>query len=308
MKTPDQKPFLFVHIPKTAGTSFRVAARDYFGRENSWFDYGKDDPNTSPQVKKWFYKNHDLYEFGKAMESEGCKFLGGHFHLAKFASLFESERVVSFVRDPIEQLVSHYRHHYEKLGYKKGFDEYSNDKRFLNIHSRMLSLESYPLNMIGFLGVTERYTESLALFNKKYGLGLEDMFENKNKNKNENEKEVEVHNTVIDRLAKDDELYKHVNVILDQQKQTLEAGQSLLRKGIQERNDRIVRGFAYFHDSDRPVNVKASYNGEVIQERLAVSARPGLMLYNPSRGGYIGFEFYQKQLGIAADKVELTFE
>lgn len=304
MKAKDQKPLLFVHIPKTAGTSLKLAARNYFGRESSWFDYGKDDPNTSPQVNKWFYQNHDLYEFGKVMELEGCKFLGGHYHLTKYARLFEAERVVSFVRDPVSQLVSHYRHHKEKLGYKEDFEAFSKDKRFLNIHTRMLSFGGFPLNMIGFLGVTERYSASLELFKMKYEIDLENIYVNKNENPNE----VIVGDAVVDSLMQDIQLYKQVNALLDRNKQALESGQSILRSGVQERNENIVKGYAYFHDADKAVKVKASYNGRVIHEKNAVSPRPGIMQFNPSRGGYIGFEFSQKELGIAADKVELTFD
>ena len=41
---------LFVHIPKTAGTSFRLAAQQFYGENNVFFDYGLESVETSKEI------------------------------------------------------------------------------------------------------------------------------------------------------------------------------------------------------------------------------------------------------------------
>jgi len=42
---------LFVHIPKTAGTSFRQGMLEVFGRKALLFDYGPDAPETDVSIR-----------------------------------------------------------------------------------------------------------------------------------------------------------------------------------------------------------------------------------------------------------------
>ena len=44
-------PLFFIHIPKTAGSSFRVAAEQYFGSEATYFDYGNGSKETSESIE-----------------------------------------------------------------------------------------------------------------------------------------------------------------------------------------------------------------------------------------------------------------
>ena len=46
---------VFVHIPKTGGTSIRMAAAEYFGEDAMLYDYGPA-PKTSPIVRELKYE------------------------------------------------------------------------------------------------------------------------------------------------------------------------------------------------------------------------------------------------------------
>jgi hypothetical protein len=55
-----RKPLLFLHIPKTAGTSFRVAVMQRFGGASKGayrvaFDYGDNRPETHEMVRRYLH-------------------------------------------------------------------------------------------------------------------------------------------------------------------------------------------------------------------------------------------------------------
>ena len=52
-------PWVFIHIPKTAGTSFRVAAENHLGKGRTVRDYGSKAPYTSPLTESQYYTTQD---------------------------------------------------------------------------------------------------------------------------------------------------------------------------------------------------------------------------------------------------------
>jgi len=72
---------VLVHIPKTGGTSLRVAAEHYFGPNRMLYDYGTGAKLTSDLVRKWVYEKNDLDGFARESVESGFCFLSGHFHL-----------------------------------------------------------------------------------------------------------------------------------------------------------------------------------------------------------------------------------
>ena len=54
------KLIILVHIPKTGGTSLRVAAEQCFGRKHMLYDYGERARLTSELVLQWVYKSNDM--------------------------------------------------------------------------------------------------------------------------------------------------------------------------------------------------------------------------------------------------------
>lgn len=78
---------IFCHVPKTAGTAFRVALGEHLQMYNSY-------PRTDPLV------THPVQEV-----PEGTQVVFGHF----WAGLYEGDHVL-LMRDPVERAVSNYYH------------------------------------------------------------------------------------------------------------------------------------------------------------------------------------------------------
>jgi hypothetical protein len=82
---------LVVHVPKTAGTSFRQALEKYFGQSQVIRDYGPDAPATSEVVQDFLYRNEKKKQkpvLIEAISNSAAKVLIGHFVLRKYGRFF----------------------------------------------------------------------------------------------------------------------------------------------------------------------------------------------------------------------------
>jgi hypothetical protein len=159
------KPIVFVHIPKTAGTSFRLAAQNRFGRSRILKDYGPDSSHTSTVVKKTVYGEDTVDELLDAMLARGCQFFTGHFHVSKYRSVFgERVRWCTFIRHPVNRVVSEFLHMSSEGTYSKSLVDFINEPQQCNRQARLIS--GIELRDFFFVGVTEMYRDSISLFNQ----------------------------------------------------------------------------------------------------------------------------------------------
>jgi len=101
-------PIFFVHIPKTAGTSFRTALMKAF-KGKALLDYGPASESTSKEVREHIYGNSPQSRAAIAQLLVGKKFglLIGHVGFAKYRNVVPIDRVVTFIRRPQDQVWSH---------------------------------------------------------------------------------------------------------------------------------------------------------------------------------------------------------
>ncbi len=297
------KPYIFVHIPKTAGTSFRLAADRYFGNSRVCRDYGPKSPETSEIVKHWITGAQDKWNFKKAFEKSGYQFLTGHFHAAAYAPLFGTCRMVTFVREPLQRLVSEYNHMVRNYGYKKSFEEFYRSPHNINRQQRILG--QLPWAAIGFIGLTERYEQSLSLLNQKYGLDIPNCRENLGRDGLGELYEIPAdHEDELCRLNADDiALYKAIGTLFDWRLRLAETRQDFVAGTLMHADKGRLFGWALAENGDEPVVIQAWVNGEIIGETTAIGHRPGLCGMGIGRCGYVGFSFDISKLK-AGDRVE----
>jgi hypothetical protein len=160
---------VLIHIPKTGGTSLRVAAERYFGAGAMLYDYGTEARLTSDLVREWVYEREDLAGFATAAAEQRFRFLSGHFPLDKYVETFPDAHFVSWIRQPAARIWSAYRHFVRDNGYQGTFREFYSMGRFQNQQSRLLQRHRHRLE---FVGITERFAPSLARFNRQFGVRL----------------------------------------------------------------------------------------------------------------------------------------
>lgn len=168
---PDSAPLVIsIHVPKTAGTSFRRFLGSAYGRR-LLYDYGPANPMTTPLIARSVYHD-DVAERGAelrlASQENRVKCIHGHFAASGYHALLPDARYAFWLREPVERLISLYYAHQKQL--KPGQEaygsmdllEYAQQPEMRNVQSAMV--EGIPEESILFVGISERFNESLERF------------------------------------------------------------------------------------------------------------------------------------------------
>jgi|DewCreStandDraft_4_1066084.scaffolds.fasta_scaffold72890_2 hypothetical protein len=163
-----------VHLPKTAGSSFRKSLAEHFG-ERLFEDYG-DRPINTPPFRRNLQALCRAMLYG-AKSFRGIECIHGHFLPLKYAALRfrQQTRWVTWLRDPADRLVSHY--HYFQRTYtpaapsrlqRRMVEEQWSLERFClcrelrNFYSQFLW--GLPRGWFDFIGLVEHYAEDMRDF------------------------------------------------------------------------------------------------------------------------------------------------
>jgi hypothetical protein len=207
-----------VHIPKTAGSSFLHDLSQVFGAR-LLADHGDWPESTTPESVA--HNERRRAEMLADAERIGQRYdaIHGHFVAPKYAGVFPVTALVTMVRDPYQQTVSTYE-------YASRITESSHPGFRLFTEARMTLLdfiEAFPnhqslyfggmsVDDFAMIGVTERYRQSVALFEAVFGVTMprEEARQNVNPNKPGVEYEIapEVRRAIERTRAEDIALYR----------------------------------------------------------------------------------------------------
>jgi len=160
---------LFIHIPKTAGTSFREGLAKAVGNKNMISDYGPDASETDFAIRHLHKQGiYTPEHVAKIAETRGAKIICGHFPFSRYHKIYPKATVISFVRDPLQRCYSEYLHWKRMKGYLEPFDKFIQIKGMINVQSRWLQ----GLQENSIIGVGEHYNSSVQMINKILGLSV----------------------------------------------------------------------------------------------------------------------------------------
>jgi len=167
-------PIVFVHIPKTAGTSFRQAALASFGEDAVVCDYGASSPATSACIREHLYEKQDLDALRAALESK--RIVAGHFCATKYLPVLPNAPLVTFVRDTVSRVESEFSHYRSIHGYEQSLATFVRTPEFRS-KQRFFTRPLEPWHF-DFIGRSDRFKSEIARFNAQFRTNLVSRTEN----------------------------------------------------------------------------------------------------------------------------------
>ncbi len=282
-------PFLFVHIPKTAGTSFRKGADEFFNKDKLIKDYGTQSVETSKMVLDYIYKKNDVYGLLKAIQANKIHFMAGHYHLGKYLPIFNPNRIVTFVREPVQRVISEYKHFVRNNGYTKSLQDFYRTPNQRNKQKRLLS--SIPLEATGFIGITEEYSKAIKMVNHIYEIDIPILYRNIGKVNIEDSHEVSPE--IIEEIKMlnndDSDIYNQVYQLFKQRLYMIENGLPYVRGRIREVKNGKIIGWASYDELDEPVEIEVWVGDHLAGKAIATEYQPHLKHFCMNRLGCVGF-------------------
>ena len=170
-----------VHLRKCAGTTFRKQLVGAF-QNRVLFDYGDEIGSSWPSsFLKRKASEKELFNSAMYLESN-FDIIHGHFYKSKYDAIDVDKKYITFLRHPVQRVLSNYFYLKRNLNRtnpdslivnKLGFslEEYIRDADSCNLQAQYL--ESTNLCEFDFVGIVERYDESIHKLSSKLGAFFE---------------------------------------------------------------------------------------------------------------------------------------
>jgi len=158
-----------VQIPETAGSNLRLAACRLWGSAKIITDYGPTNRHTSESVLDLIHQEKDFHGFKTWLQDNDIALFTSQAPLRRLRRIFPASDIITFLRDPVDLII----HRYQSAvitGYKGSLQQFAALRVHRDIQTRFL--RSVPLELLGFVGLTERFSDSLTLLNEQYDFNL----------------------------------------------------------------------------------------------------------------------------------------
>jgi len=285
-------PVLFLHIQKTAGTSLNKSAEKIFGPDFIERDYGVEAPHTSSLTRRYIYESPTINQFGLLEETRArnTRWITGHAPADRYIHLYGAPNTISFVRDPVERILSEFRYLKRAGKMDRSLDDFYQTAAETNKQFSVLG--HVPWRACHLVGSVETYGRCLTLLAQELNLPLEILHENKNtaaanadEFKNETLAAIRQHNALDCRFV------SQVRAYLDARLNAFETGKPFCHHEIAFEPDKHIIGWAFTRKSDSPVAVELLINGKIQASTQASEHRPELQAVGAPRLGHCGFRF-----------------
>lgn len=167
-----------LHLPKTAGTSFKTSLSDHFGASYRE-DYADQAISKTPfeRCRQALWRSVSIA--AKGIEGVDC--VHGHFLPVKYRALGWRQNLIfiTWMREPVARLVSHYNywqasydpdtaapHHRQVIEQRWSLEAFCLSEKFRNIYAKYLW--HFPLEQFAFIGISEHYEEDFDEFTRRF--------------------------------------------------------------------------------------------------------------------------------------------
>lgn len=170
--------FISLHLPKTAGSSFRAALEQTFGHHLL-----KDYQGSGISLPQ--YKRHQkALQQAQTIATNGLQnveCVHGHFLPFKYLLLDDTTPLtfITWMREPVSRAISHYYywqrnynsetsapHHKKVIEERWSLEKFCLSLEFQNIYCQYLW--AFPLEYFSFIGITEHYDKDVKYFSDNF--------------------------------------------------------------------------------------------------------------------------------------------
>ena len=160
------KKVIFVRVPRTASTNFTNILEHIYKpniiRDLVWQEMPAQQRTKRLGNGEYFY-DFDNFKF-PAKDMSKFNAIEGHFYARKYKDFYPEYDFVTFLRDPVERVISHFNiivSRQDRLGI--------NIKKFARIYKNFhKSLIGDDLSLYSFIGITEMFNFSVNQFYKHF--------------------------------------------------------------------------------------------------------------------------------------------
>lgn len=297
-------PILFVHVPKTAGTSLRKAAIKSKRIDHVMCDYGKDNETTTSEINDAKYYSRDNVSIESVLKGHENYVLTGHFPVDRYKQYFFPYEIGIFVRNPVDRVLSNYYHKQRQKQFEGSLEEFIQTSSADNLQVKQFG--DLSPEYFGFIGISDKYEDSIALINALYSLDLEVLSLNLNPEKKSSNYEVEdkIANTISKLNSKETQLYRTAEKLF-QSRANFKKVLCSLYGSWQFENEFKISGRAYRAYSQSPVTLTLQIDGRNVATATATIYNPIPCNVKQPLGGYIGFEFDISELATKTGEVTI---
>ncbi|MBN8413730.1 MULTISPECIES: hypothetical protein [Halomonas] len=285
-------PLFFIHIPKTAGTSFRLGMQQALGEQSIIYDYGSHSLTTHPLVREFIYEGReDAWQFYRGCLDIQAKVVAGHVEATKYIPVFGATQALTFLREPLQRAASEYWHFQRHDRYKGSFSEFIRLHSFVNRQKTILN--GVDPEALGVIGLTERYSESLELINTRYDIDIPPKEANLSSRQLGARHEIEPKDErdFYQINAQEVELYQHCCKLFDMRMELYRRNLRYSHCKMTCCNTESVSGWAWWEtDADDPVVIDVLVNGERAVTVPAMQPCDDVQNWLAPRSGCVGFK------------------
>lgn len=299
----NSRDIVFVHIPKTAGTGLRNALVRGLPTHAHLFDYGPREHITSAIVRKLCYEGENrVRDLRRHVDGRGPIFLAGHIGCRRYRDVFAADSFITFVREPVDRVVSDYKHFLRHHGYGGTVLEFARLPHQRNKQWR--ALDGVPIEALGFVGIVEHFEAELGVLADVVGVELKVARENVSPASQVVALDEATRTEIAGLNAGDVELYERVTKM--REACGARWGYNGPARGrVQQLEDGSIEGWAVGAEGRRIVVLEVYQKGVLKGHVEACVYRPDLVRPGLSVTGVGGFRFRPSELGIESGRIEL---
>lgn len=313
---PTIKDIVFIHIPKTAGTSMRHMLSAALPTATKIFDYGADTAaliaaqqpptdvsenggntaTTSRNIIDAFASDIRTPEKIIALRGEaprGQQFLvASQLPISHWTPAFHPASIVTFLRDPVDRVVSSYRMmHFRQEIFTGSFAEFYESPTQVNVQCRQL--RGIDLHHLGFVGLVEFMPDMLKALSRHLGAELRMRHDNTASRLPQPRIDAATRSRILALNEDDLCLYRHVKAKLDfftnhRERPSSIISSKLARGEVYWTVEGTLKGWALAHDPGQLATIEVRAGGHVVRRCYADQFLPWLKKITPHGVG--GFE------------------